>query len=259
MIFYFSGTGNSEWAARSLAAMCNDRVFSATEALGRSEVFCLGEDEALGFVFPVYGWAPPAIIVRLIEKLRLSAQPRYVYFVCTCGDDTGKTARLMRKALARRRWKRDAAFSLTMPNTYVCLPGFDVDSDELAQRKLSAARGRIADIACRINGRWRGKDCYEGALPWTKTYILGFLFKHLLMSPRRFKATDSCVKCGRCVKACPLHNVQMKPNAKPVWGENCAMCLSCYHHCPKHAIEYGRQTMMKGQYLFPEGSSDSEG
>ena len=71
MIFYFSGTGNSEWAARSLAAMCNDRVFSATEALGRSKVFCLSEDEALGFVFPVYGWAPPAIIVRLIEKLRL--------------------------------------------------------------------------------------------------------------------------------------------------------------------------------------------
>ena len=51
----------------------------------------------------------------------------------------------------------------------------------------------------------------------------------------------------------------MKPNAKPVWGDNCAMCLSCYHHCPKHAVEYGRQTMMKGQYLFPEGSSDSEG
>lgn len=79
------------------------------------------------------------------------------------------------------------------------------------------------------------------------------------MSPHRFKATDSCVKCGSCVKACLLHNVQMKPNAKPVWGENCAMCLSCYHHCPKHAIEYGRQTMMKGQYLFPEGSSDIEG
>lgn len=258
MIFYFSGTGNSEWAARSLACRMADRVYAVVEALDSSEPFCIGEDEPVGFVFPVYGWAPPAAVMQLVGRLRLSAEPRYVYFVCTCGDDTGKTSRLMRKALANRGWECAAAFSLTMPNTYVCLPGFDVDPDEVAKRKLSEASRRIADIAQRIDCRWCGDDCHEGVLPRLKTYVLGYFFKRFLMSSHRFRTTDSCVSCGRCAQVCPLRNVQMKPNEKPVWSDRCAMCLSCYHHCPKHAVEYGHRTMTKGQYLFPDGFPERE-
>ena len=34
-------------------------------------------------------------------------------------------------------------------------------------------------------------------------------------------------------------------------GMDCTSCLACYHVCPKHAVQYGRRTKRKGQYLNP--------
>lgn len=58
-----------------------------------------------------------------------------VYFVCTCGDDCGYTDRIMRSILARRGIAVTGGFSVQMPNNYVLMPGFDVDSKEVETEK----------------------------------------------------------------------------------------------------------------------------
>ncbi|WP_336536149.1 EFR1 family ferrodoxin, partial [Bacteroides acidifaciens] len=70
MIFYFSGTGNSKWIANQLSKVQKEDLVFIPDALrdGTSE-FCLREDEKVGFVFPIYSWAPPAIVLRFIQKL----------------------------------------------------------------------------------------------------------------------------------------------------------------------------------------------
>lgn len=79
MIFYFSGTGNSRWVAESLGKRLEDAVEDIADVKIEKEEYTLPEGEILGFVFPVYAWAPPTIVMDFISLLRLSSAPKYVF------------------------------------------------------------------------------------------------------------------------------------------------------------------------------------
>lgn len=236
--------------ALMVAKHLNDRIMSVTDALELNDSIVLSEEESVGFVFPVYSWGPPAIVLQLVEDLQFSQKPSFLYFICTCGDDVGKTADVFAAAVKQRGWVCEAGYSVMMPNTYVCLPGFDIDSANTTQRKLAHATIRTMSIIERIKEREKGFDCHEGGFPRLKTYGIRPIFSRFLMTSKPFYSTDACVSCGKCIQVCPRKNIRWK-EGRPVWGENCSMCLACYHHCPKHAIEYGKKTKGKGQYTFP--------
>jgi len=251
MIFYFSGVGNSAWVAGRLADLLQDKVVPIAEEICNEMVYTPAKDERVGFVFPVYGWEPPKIVLDFIQRMQMRT-PEYLYFVCTCGDDTGKTNRIFTQAIERKGWHCHAGYSVTMPDTYVCLPGFDIDGEDELKRKLQNASARVDFIAeeLLLKVMHDKYNCLEGAFPNVKTYVLGWLFRKFLMSPKPFHATDVCVSCGLCEKRCPVHNIKVE--GKPQWGDDCTMCLACYHACPEHAIHYGNRTQKKGQYKRSE-------
>ncbi len=255
MICCFSGTGNSRAIAETLARQTADSVSLIGNTPAAAE---LKENEPLGLVFPVYAWGMPRIVGKFLKNLNISAAgtPPYIYMVCTCGDDIGRTDRLVARALRKKGQILSAAWSVVMPNTYTALPGFDTDPEDVAKNKLSAARERVNGIAALINKRTRGiKDVKPGALPWTKTYILRPLFNAFLISPRQFRHTAACIGCRKCAAACPLQNISPTVEGKPSWGKNCTACLACYHICPLHAINHGRSTRGKGQWLMDKPKS----
>ena len=253
MIIYFSGTGNSAWVAKQLAEELHDtaHALSSLDPMRMAD-WPLSADEPVGFVFPVYAWAPPRIVRDFVRLLPATA-PSYVYFVCTCGDDTGQTAQVFAGDLKAQGWPCQVGFSVFMPNTYICLPGFDVDNQATVDFKLTNARPRIRFIAEEVRRRvaTRGMHCFEGTSPWLKTCVLGNAFEHFLMSPKPFHATDACIGCSTCVNVCPTHNIQLA-NQRPVWGDQCTHCLACYHACPTHALHYGKRTLNKGQFRLSE-------
>lgn len=251
MIYYFSGTGNSAWVAGRMAELTGDKALRM--AFDTDEI--PPQLERLGLVFPTYGWDVPAIVRRFIGRLKeRCAEPAYLYYVTTCGDDTGMLHERLKGLL--EMWEIAGGWAVIMPESYVALPGFDVDSKERETAKLTAAQRRVEEIAGLVEERKRGVcDVHRGVLPRTKTYVLGSLFKRFCMGSRRFKIEDRrCIGCGRCVEVCPTGTISME-EGRPVWREesDCTMCLSCYHHCPRKAIEYGRFTANKGQYVCPLG------
>ena len=248
MIFYFSGVGNSAWVARKLGEKLQDKVLPIAEEIRTEMEYDLSPDERVGFVFPVYGWEPPKIVMDFVRRMTLKQVASYLYFVCTCGDDTGKTADVFMSALRAKGWSCHASYSVLMPDTYVCLPGFDIDGEEELKRKTQNAAARVDFMGDELSRRvvMDKHGCFEGAFPKLKTYVLGGLFRAFLMSPKPFHATDACIACGLCEKRCPVHNI--KVGEKPQWGDDCTMCLACYHACPQHAIHYGNRTKDKGQY-----------
>ena len=251
MIYYFSGTGNSLVVARRLAELTGDKKSPMLSHSDETQMRGI-----VGLVFPVYSWGLPWVVDSFIANVlpRLESAPSYIYAVMTCGDDMGYADRLVdRRLMAAYGRGVDAAFSVCMPNTYVCLPGFDVDSEVLAEKKIVSTMGRLPQLAELINGHKRVRDLVRGNMPWLKTYVVRPFFNRLLVTDRYFHVDSSrCLACGKCkcVSACPLGNVSRSEDGEPLWRGNCTGCLACYHSCPQHAVQFGTMTKNKGQYRY---------
>ncbi len=236
MIYYFSGTGNSLYVARHLADALGEKLCPMT-------LPAMTDDEVVGLVFPVYGWGIPSVVEKFVRQYSLSGS--YLYAVMTCGDDMGYTDRVLEEALGR---KLDAAFSVLMPDVYVCLPGFDVDSKEECREKFAMEKDAIRDIVACVGERRQVRRLKRGPFPWTKTYVIRPLFNRFLVTDKYFHVDASrCVSCGKCRKSCPVGNILIVDGV-PEWQRDCVGCLACYHACPHHAINFGRMTQKKGQY-----------
>ena len=116
---------------------------------------------------------------------------------------------MLEKALSHKGWKCHAGFSVTMPNNYVLLPGFDVDKKELEEKKLADAIPTLNQINASISRREELFLCHEGSIPFIKTRIINPLFNRFQMSPGNFYTTDACIGCKRCEKSCPVGNIMM--------------------------------------------------
>ena len=83
MIFYFSGTGNTKWAASKLASATHEDLISIAPYMRAddsshtlAEPFILKENERLGFVFPVHGWRVPKLVREFIGRMKVQrAEP----------------------------------------------------------------------------------------------------------------------------------------------------------------------------------------
>lgn len=230
MFYCFSGTGNSQWVADKLQGLMND------------------EADVFGMVFPVYAWGIPKVVREYIEAHQTEIKAaQYVWAVMTCGDDIGHADSILNKTLGR---EADAVFSVRMPNTYVCLPGFDVDKDEVATAKVQETLQRLPSIAESIRTRKKKTEVVRGKMAWVKTYVLRPLFNRFLVTDKYFHTNKYCIQCKRCVRACPLDNITTDAKGNIVWKhENCTGCLRCYHRCPCHAVHFGKFTKNKGQKI----------
>ena len=237
MIFYFSGTGNSAWAARQLARHIGDEAYDITSL---KELPDMDNARLIGFVFPVYAWGAPEIMARFVKKL---PRPQvFTFGVCTCGSDAGLAMKQLSKL-----YPLSSSYSLVMPNNYII--GSDTDSEEVILKKIASARETLKQIAGEILRKERVYRVHEGALAGVKSYAANAGFNRFARSARPFFATDRCNGCGLCAQRCPASAISMK-DGKPVWKAQCYQCLRCINACPRQAIQYGKGTEGRRRYTI---------
>ena len=286
MIFYFSGTGNTKWAASKLAAATREDLISIAPYMraddsshNLAEPFILKENERLGFVFPVHGWRVPKLVREFISKMKIQREPSdasaenkakaddslknrpFTYCVCTAGDSIGLTIENLNEVISLNPSLQalgitevSSSYSLIMPESYIGLPFMDVDPKERDIRKKENAAQELAVVCEEIFDRKEGiSRLVKGPIPWFFTKVVGGFFENVLITDKRFHVEkDRCVKCGICANVCPVGDIKGGHGEYPVWlhHKDCLTCFTCYHHCPHHAIEFGNQTQKKGQYYF---------
>ena len=245
MIFYFSGTGNSAWAARQLARLTGDEACDITSL---KELPNVDNAKQIGFVFPVYAWGAPEILTDFVKKL---PQPQvFTFGVCTCGGDAGLTMKRLSKL-----YPLSSSYSLLMPNNYIL--GSDTDGEDEILQKITAAREELERMAREIRRQERVYRVHEGALAGVKSHLANFGFNRFARSAKPFFAGDSCNGCGQCARYCPASAISLR-DRRPVWAAQCYQCLRCINECPRQAIQYGKSTAGRRRYTIRAYLSQDE-
>ena len=272
MIFYFSGTGNSKWAAKTLALETGDTLVSIPEVIKSDCSFTLEKDEHVGFIFPIHGWRVPSIVKEFITKLTIKTKgedtslgKHYCFCLVTAGDTIGKAMERFQQQLKNvavgDSLSLNAVCSLIMPESYVGLPGMDVDTKEKELEKKELASKQLKEFSKILKQRphkdsnqiWGWNQLIRGPIPSFFSGPVGGFFERFLITDKPFHVDSRrCVKCGICANVCPVSDIKGGLGFEPEWLHNgkCLTCFSCYHHCPHHAIEFGKRTQKKGQYFY---------
>lgn len=272
MIFYFSGTGNSKWAAKTLALETGDTLVSIPEVIKSDCSFTLEKDEHVGFTFPIHGWRVPNIVKEFLTKLTIktlgentSHVKHYCFCLVTAGDSIGKAMERFQQQLksvtVNDALSLKAVCSLIMPESYVGLPGMNVDTKEKELEKKELASKQLKEFSKILKQRphkdsnqiWGWNQLIRGPIPSFFSGPVGGFFERFLITDKPFHVDSRrCVKCGICANVCPVSDIKGGLGYEPEWLHNgkCLTCFSCYHHCPHHAIEFGKRTRKKGQYFY---------
>ncbi len=242
MIFYFSGTGNSLYAAKKISSYLEEELISISDAMhsGTAPEYDIKQDETIGFIFPLYCWSAPQMVFDFIHKVKLNGYSgQYIFAVATYGQNMGRFDRFFNEELAKRNVKLNAAFSLNMPNNYFNIWDKETQKECLDRAELvidricRAVAGREQVVEIKVTGP-HAADIF--------TRKMHRMYNETVPSTKDFSVSDSCIGCGLCSKVCNGQCIKLV-EGRPVWDETCTKCFACIHLCPQKAIIYKESFM----------------
>lgn len=247
MIFYFTATGNSLFAAEKVAEATNDSLVSIGKALREeSYEYDITGEEYLGFIIPTFAYTLPGAVALFLEKLELKGySSQFVYGVFTCGGGSGFESAALYAMLKAKGISFAGSFELVMPDNFIVWS--DVPSPARIDTILNGAEKRLDGIIASIRARQPGK---------IDTGTPGNLYMKIeefstSENTSALYADEKCTSCGLCADICPMRCIKLDDCGRPVWEGSCTMCLACLHRCPANSVQHGNNTQNKGRYVNP--------
>lgn len=235
----FSGTGNTARAAKLAAALLSASGRAIDEASILDDRPFPPEGDLL-VAFPVYSWAPPAIMARWLRALPRGDEGgthRLAAVLAVDGGDGRLAAERARSILERKGWKVLASGRAGYPVNWRQMS--HVPSPAEAEPLLDAGDAQVRGF---VAGLLEGRAIrYRAARP--NAFLDGFLPLLFPLIARRllgklWYADGDCVSCGICRDACPAGTILMGKGqgARPFWKADCENCNRCVNLCPRGAI-----------------------
>lgn len=248
MIFYFTGTGNSHYAAKKIAESTSDKIADMAELLKSGKMsYTARTNEKIGFVFPIYYSGLPSVVSDFLKNINIVADNDcYIYAVITCGANAVGADIMFRKAIGEYAFEASYIYELKMPDNYVML--YDPCTQEKSKRFMAHADRDICDIIEDLQNNKKGgfNSGFKGKI---MSSVMQKLYSVMRVT-KPFYVTDECISCGKCEKDCPTDVIKMK-DGKPTWtASKCAHCTACINKCPTKAIQFGKGTANRGRYCL---------
>jgi ferredoxin len=248
VIYYYTGTGNSLWAARTLGQAIGGAELISIPAC-RKENRTIPPSSTLGLVFPVHIWGLPRTVRSFLGTVA-DSKPEYCYALAVNAGQVSGTLVQLKRELEAKGTSLSSGFALVMPSNYI--PWGGPGPKEKQEGRFAAARSRIDKIAEIVKKR-EINPVEKGPL-WQRilfTGIYNMSYSRVPEMDSSFRADEKCNKCGICGKVCPADNITFT-DGRPVWNKRCEQCFACLQWCPQEAIQYGKKTPKYERYRHPE-------
>ena len=243
-IFWFSATGNSLYAAKTLAEAMGDTALSSMAA-GSSPEPIGGKGCRVGFVFPSYYGDLPRLVRSFVESLEILPETE-LFSVVTMGAFGQGSVKALAELLEEKGLTLSFGIGVRMPANYILKydPAiFGGKSPRRVEKRLSKVDARLRHMAAEIIAGEK------------KLKTFGFtartMYEEIEALDADFFVTDACTGCGLCAAVCPVGNIGLTDEKNPAWLHRCEHCVACISWCPAVAIEYGEKTRGRTRYRNP--------
>ncbi len=236
IILYFSQTGNTRTIAEAMSAefqKCGHHAISLPITKGTETNFT--KYDLIGFGTPTFESHAPTPMKEFLKSLpNLSGKSTFLF--ATGGGAFGSVISDMAKIVE----KKDASIIdsfLSLGEMYhpaPCIVGKSGGHPNREDRE--SAKEFVSDINKRLS--FPSKVEYNGLKPKKGFYTLvgkiassEHLIRFLEPKPKLDKA--KCKQCKKCLKGCPMGNIEMK--LYPKIGKECIRCYRCLTSCSSEA------------------------
>lgn len=225
MIFYFTGTGNSLFVAKTIEG----NPISIPQVINKTEQ--VYKDNKIGIVTPIYGHEIPEMVKNFIKSAKF--QTDYFYIILTYGNRHGGAIELTNNFCKEYSVDVDYLNLIQMVDNW--LPSFDMEEQKKIDKHIDEHLDKIInDIKCCKREIQTVTDTdrldHQQYLE-NKSKLPAELYQNL------YKVNEDCIKCGICKQVCPAGCISLN-NDKVVYDmKNCQTCMACIHNCPKKAIQ----------------------
>ena len=248
MIFWFSGTGNSKYAAQRMAEALNEPLLCMNDRIKAHDTAAVETGERLVIVTPTYAWRIPRLVRDWLLQTELRGA-RQAWFVMTCGGEIGSADRYNRELCRVKGLSCMGTAQIVMPENYIAM--FKAPEKEEAESIVKAAEPAIADAIARLKAKKPFPETRSNLYDRFMSSAVNPIFYRFFVKAAAFQVRDACIGCGQCADRCPMNNITIKAG-KPVWGNECTHCMACICYCPTEAIEYGKKSVGKPRYHFEQ-------
>jgi ferredoxin len=268
LILYFSGTGNTDYVARYLAAGLTDLpIRTEVRSIEQVPADRVRDFDLLALGFPVYACEAPRLLVDYVDSLEAGAG-RGVLVFCTKGAFTGNAVVNMLRRMEQRGYVSLGGGGVGMPgsdglpflrqDSWVVRAALNKDYDNLPQAdkltiRLRNAIQQLIDGCSAAQLRCQPRSKLAGLLlGWLVSASYRWLEGRLR---HRLWVDERCVACGYCVRICPTQNIRIA-EGHPAFENRCQLCMRCIHCCPEQAIQLGKNTIGKFRWQGPKAQFD---
>lgn len=232
---YFSGTGNSKFAAECFCKNY-DKDSKALSIEDQDAISEIKRSDLLVFSYPVQYSTVPKILRDFITNNSELWMNKKVFIIATMGLFSGDGSGILGRLLHGFGAEVIGGLHLKMPDS--------IGDEKALKRPLEKNKELVRAAESKIKESVRllkeGNPTREGLGP---LYQMAGLFGQRLYFGHKTKEyssklkinADKCVVCGLCVKLCPMNNITVA-SGKAVSGNQCTMCYRCINKCPKQAI-----------------------
>lgn len=248
MILFFSGTGNSEYAAKRIGKETGDEVLNLFQKIRSRDFSEIHASRPWVIVVPTYAWRIPRIVQEWLEKTSLVGN-KNIYFVMTCGGSAGNAGKYLEKLCRIKKLNDMGCREIIMPENYLAM--FSTPTEEEALEMIRRAESVIDETAFLIKSSRPFTRAEVTFRDKVNSGVINAFFYPVFVHAKKFYATNECISCGKCAAVCPLNNIRLE-NGTPEWGKNCTHCMACICRCPSAAIEYGAHSKGLPRYICPK-------
>ncbi len=268
-IYYFSGTGNSLFAARELQKRLPDaKLLPIASLLGKKIIQT--EAVTVGFVFPVHALTIPFAVKEFLAKADL-ASAGYLFTVATRRGTVFHGFEVMDALLKKSKKQLAARFLLNMYGNESNREGYAVPSQDDIEEIEVSVLDKINAISEIVKNKQPSAEKDAGAfipvdpkkdwLPEKKAQA-GKTLAEMIGGKNFFYADDKCTGCGICKRVCLSGKIAVS-GRKPEWQKKtlCHMCFACLNYCPRQSVQVKSISGVKsfsetnGRYLHPYADS----